>query len=1211
MVRRFFLLAGLAATASGLFRDQAGELDWRVENVGAVSHAVYQQRRCYALTRAGGGQALVAALNTRTGGVEWRRALPPGEAGDGVVVAGNAAVTLSGRGSRLRAWRLGDGALLWDAAAAGGASGAALLALNKHGAAGVAGSDCVVVALGGDAVAALDCGAGRPVAGFPWYAEPEDDAKLAGALRSGGAKGAPRVLSVVAAADGAGLLAAGLAGDKAWVAYLDPFAKGGGHAEASQAAVVTSGCRDVALASRSGKAPPLLACLSGGDDVKAYDAIAALNKGGAVPPLGSVAGALNGAAADSLAAEPNTGNRVLRVAGGGATRLLGGLRDDEMASGARTPLVALGDGPCGASCAFGAFATPVAFASGGGDGAGRAFYASAAPEAGGVATRVFEVGGAAVGDADVAPLAVAAHGAPAAVFPQVFDRAEGAGLGYRAMVVTAADTVAMVGAAKLSWARDEALAHVTSAAFVDAPPLESAAAPSAGVPSFAARLASQRTAAAAFLGSVCDALFSIFKDAAALKEAKKLANARRYGFDKLAVLANADAGRVFAVGMHTGATAWSALIPKNAAVSVVKRGDRPELGVFARGVGVSYLDAHRGAPIGAAQPLPAADVLIPTRAVDPASGRDAYLAAALEDDGAALEAVPAAAGPAIAASLEAAPLHFHVVDEARGALRCFMVAPGGSRAVELGAVVVAGGPGDAILDVAYGDAGPVSSKAHVLGDDALLLKYLNPHLAVVLSSSPGGAPAPLLDAKLRVADVAAEDQVEPPTLYVTLVDVVKASVAHRVAVPHGGAPAKAILNENWVIYSYWNHKAKRAELGSLSLHEGMIERFGLSPFKVPEQESTASAWSLPPPVALQRTFALPKPVTALGATATSRGIASKHVLLGVEITSSTRLQCERMRRFRREAFCRASRTRRERSIRPKVSRIDFDVTELERFEVCDFGAGAPRRRAGPALRARPARARPAPAQPRRERQEPRGAEARRARARRGPPALRALRAPRAAVRRHLRPADPQALGHLRHGRQARVHVPRPRDGRRRLRLPPHAQRRLRPHRRRLQLRAPPPAPPRPLRRRAPPPQGRPGQEPRHPVGLGARAFGYAVLAHARPALADIGRSSTASGIVRSGRDGVGGRRASRAADGSSAEVASRASLPRPAARAKSSTTTPERPTRGRAGRSKPVGRSCRSDARATSFDRRRSARAFGPSSKEIDGRAPPGVEPAA
>ena len=53
----------------------------------------------------------------------------------------------------------------------------------------------------------------------------------------------------------------------------------------------------------------------------------------------------------------------------------------------------------------------------------------------------------------------------------------------------------------------------------------------------------------------------------------------------------------------------------------------------------------------------------------------------------------------------------------------------------------------------------------------------------------------------------------------------------------------------------------------------------------------------------------------------------------VEIKSSTRLQCSCMRQLRREAFGSASRTRRERSIRPKTSRIDVDVTERERFEV--------------------------------------------------------------------------------------------------------------------------------------------------------------------------------------------------------------------------------------------------------------------------------------
>ena len=43
--------------------------------------------------------------------------------------------------------------------------------------------------------------------------------------------------------------------------------------------------------------------------------------------------------------------------------------------------------------------------------------------------------------------------------------------------------------------------------------------------------------------------------------------------------------------------------------------------------------------------------------------------------------------------------------------------------------------------------------------------------------------------------------------------------------------------------------------------------------------------------------------------------------------------CAHMRQFRRKLFGRASRTQREQSIRPKISRIDFDVTELENSQV--------------------------------------------------------------------------------------------------------------------------------------------------------------------------------------------------------------------------------------------------------------------------------------
>merc|ERR1712147_277961 len=84
------------------------------------------------------------------------------------------------------------------------------------------------------------------------------------------------------------------------------------------------------------------------------------------------------------------------------------------------------------------------------------------------------------------------------------------------------------------------------------------------------------------------------------------------------------------------------------------------------------------------------------------------------------------------------------------------------------------------------------------------------------------------------------------------------------------------------------------------------------------------------------------------------------VLLCVEFKSSIRLQCERMRQFRRNLFDRASRTRREQSIRPKISRIDFDLTELENSQVwsgppkpvVEFGTAADAERAEPAARGR-------------------------------------------------------------------------------------------------------------------------------------------------------------------------------------------------------------------------------------------------------------------
>lgn len=38
------------------------------------------------------------------------------------------------------------------------------------------------------------------------------------------------------------------------------------------------------------------------------------------------------------------------------------------------------------------------------------------------------------------------------------------------------------------------------------------------------------------------------------------------------------------------------------------------------------------------------------------------------------------------------------------------------------------------------------------------------------------------------------------------------------------------VSESWVVYSYWSAVAHRTEMSTLSLYEGMIDKYGLSPF---------------------------------------------------------------------------------------------------------------------------------------------------------------------------------------------------------------------------------------------------------------------------------------------------------------------------------------------------------------------------------------------
>eukprot|EP00554_Chaetoceros_debilis_P007419 CAMPEP_0194072748 /NCGR_PEP_ID=MMETSP0149-20130528/395_1 /TAXON_ID=122233 /ORGANISM="Chaetoceros debilis, Strain MM31A-1" /LENGTH=1164 /DNA_ID=CAMNT_0038752653 /DNA_START=169 /DNA_END=3663 /DNA_ORIENTATION=+ len=240
-----------------------------------------------------------------------------------------------------------------------------------------------------------------------------------------------------------------------------------------------------------------------------------------------------------------------------------------------------------------------------------------------------------------------------------------------------------------------------------------------------------------------------------------------------------------------------------------------------------------------------------------------------------------------------------------------------------------------ILTVAYPQRNEVvQSPATILGDDSLLLKYLNPHLCVVvteatpeyildlengsgsgsgsvanddgdafrnaLAGAGAGAGAgqkkkPVGVTKLgeTTVPVGATPVATPaPTLYVNVMDTISGQILHRVSHHHATSESMpsstssttvvpVSISENWIVYAFPNLKSRRTELGVLTLYEGMIDKHGITAFSSPEQQLTFSSLSgsSSKPIVLNKTYGVNYPVSAMGVTNTKNGISSKNFIL--------------------------------------------------------------------------------------------------------------------------------------------------------------------------------------------------------------------------------------------------------------------------------------------------------------------------------------------
>ncbi|KAL3933879.1 MAG: hypothetical protein SGBAC_010211 [Bacillariaceae sp.] len=242
-------------------------------------------------------------------------------------------------------------------------------------------------------------------------------------------------------------------------------------------------------------------------------------------------------------------------------------------------------------------------------------------------------------------------------------------------------------------------------------------------------------------------------------------------------------------------------------------------------------------------------------------------------------------------------LFTHFVDKQASRVVSYQVVQGSNNALASIQVGQATFAGEKITKVSYPTRDEiVQSMSSVLGDDSLLLKYINPHIAVVVTMSEADEQTPTeiattiqkqeIKKKGRKPAGAGVEQIAPasvPNMFINVIDTVSGRVLHRAG--HSNADplreVTTLISENWIVYSFVNSVTRRTELGVLTLHEGMIDKKGMTMFTSPQQTTTFSSFDAreSKPVVLAKLYIYPNAITALGATATRGGISTRKILI--------------------------------------------------------------------------------------------------------------------------------------------------------------------------------------------------------------------------------------------------------------------------------------------------------------------------------------------
>jgi len=150
---------------------------------------------------------------------------------------------------------------------------------------------------------------------------------------------------------------------------------------------------------------------------------------------------------------------------------------------------------------------------------------------------------------------------------------------------------------------------------------------------------------------------------------------------------------------------------------------------------------------------------------------------------------------------------------------------------------------------------------YIKGDASILYKYINANLLAVVTE-----------------DI--RDNSSALNLYA--IDAVTGHIVHQSHIPGGAQPVHLVVCDNWVIMHYRNPKKTRFEIVVMEFFQAKADE---GPWDIlfagKAVNQTLSAHHLETPVPLQQTYIFPAGVTALGVTATLKGITPRSIIMAL------------------------------------------------------------------------------------------------------------------------------------------------------------------------------------------------------------------------------------------------------------------------------------------------------------------------------------------